>query len=143
MRRFGERLLICYQGFEENGTVFDERSYDNPLEVALGMTALPSGIEKALREMKDGEERTLTLEPEEAFGPYNPADVIEFPPGSIEGSQKLAPGDIIKMFGNKAGMPPAFPKVLSNDGYAIKLDFNHPMAGKTVTYQIKLVGKAS
>ena len=139
MRKYGEQVVFYYTGTDEEGSVFDERTEDNPLTITLGQHALPRGIYDALLEMEVGEVRTLVLDPSKAFGEYNPGDVIDYPSGSLEDADSLQPGDIIRVAGNKVGMPPAFPKVVSNDGFIVKLDFNHPLAGKTVTYKIGLL----
>ena len=134
------RMSIYYRGTTADGAVFDSRESGSPFDVVLGQTPLPSGLEDALHDMVVGEERTVELPPEKAFGLHDPSDVLAYPTHAIPGSEDMPVGQIITMYGRKPGMCPAHPRVVGNDGIAVPLDFNHPMAGKQVTYWVRVVG---
>jgi len=99
--------------------------------------ALP-GLEKRLIELNQGDEITLTIPPEEAFGTYDPSLVkeknfLEFPEGKTLESGKwvLAKNDTHKITCGYFVKEKGFHSVI--------LDYNHPFAGKTLTYFLKVV----
>ncbi|HDD68978.1 MAG TPA: peptidylprolyl isomerase [Candidatus Korarchaeota archaeon] len=113
---------------------FTGRDQFFPMLVIIGEKRLLPSIEKVITEMKEGETKTLILKPEEAYGPYEESKVVTFSLERIKkalGSSKIKPGVIITL-DNKRGV------IRSVSGGRVKVDFNHPLAGKTLKVNIKL-----
>ena len=131
MAKDGDKVSIHYTGWLEDKTVFDTSENREPLEFTVGDKNLIVGMNNAVRGMKVGESKTITIPQEEAYGPYDNKLVFEVP------TKNLPPGI-------KAGTPLRDPQgnmVLVkevNDEKSV-LDANHILAGKTLIFDIKLV----
>jgi FKBP-type peptidyl-prolyl cis-trans isomerase 2 len=137
-RRWGSVLAIYYRGRLSDGTVFDERCEGEALEVMLGAKMVPPGVEKVLREMQKGEERTVLLPPETAFGQIDGEGIIVVPRFAVPRDHELETGMMIEWRSPKAPKP-ALCCVAEITETTVTLDFNHPLAGAEVEYWLKLV----
>ncbi|HHT18403.1 MAG: FKBP-type peptidyl-prolyl cis-trans isomerase [Euryarchaeota archaeon] len=118
---------------EENGIHSDKKTY-GPVSVIIGGGHVLKGMEEALVDMEEGEEKTIELTPEEAFGERDPK-LIQLVPMSEFKKQGIKPqvGMAITSEGN-TGI------IRSVSGGRVRLDFNHELAGKNLEYQVKVVG---
>ncbi len=115
--------------------IYDEDRVYGPILVVIGEGKLLPGIEEALEGMEVGEEKTVEIPPEKAYGPYDPKKVRIVSLGVFRRQGVIPkPGDVIEVNGRTA-------RVLSVSGGRVKLDFNHPLAGKTLIAKIKVVAK--
>jgi FKBP-type peptidyl-prolyl cis-trans isomerase 2 len=127
----GDKVSIHYTGKLEDKTVFDTSENRAPLEFTVGDKKLIVGMNNAVRGMKVGESKTVTIPQEEAYGPISDKLVFEVP------TKNLPPGI-------KAGTPLRDPQgnmvmVKEVNGEKSLLDANHILAGKTLIFDIKLV----
>lgn len=104
-----------------------------PVLVILGAGMVIPGVEKELETMKIGEEREFNVKPEQAFGSRNPK-LIRIISMSKFIDQKINP--VPGIFVNIDGM---HAKVQSVSGGRIRVDFNHPLAGKELHYKVKVL----
>lgn len=134
--KLGNKAKVEYEGRFEDGEVFDstERHGGEPLEFVVGSGTLVSGFEKAVEGMDQGEEKEITLKPEEAYGEVNPQYVQKLPKDKFpaEAQEGMLVGIPTPM-----GQIPA--KILKIEDDSVELDMNHPLAGKTLTFKIKVV----
>lgn len=108
-----------------------ERRYD-PAFVILGDKMVIPGMEKELLKMKPGEEKEFSVKPEEAFGQRNPKLVKIFPVFNfIKQNITPTPGTFLEIDGMHG-------KVQSFSGGRVRIDFNHPLAGKELRYRVKI-----
>lgn len=131
----GKKVSVNYTGTYEDGTKFDS-SYDRgqTLDFTVGSGQMISGFDNAVKTMKVGEERTVTLSPEEAYGAYDPQKVFTVDASSIiQGSPTV--GSKV-MVNNGAGVLQG--KVTTVNGSKVTIDANSEMAGKTLIFDIKL-----
>ena len=143
----GDFLRINYIGkIKESGLIFDltdeevakkENIYNpqvryGPLPVIVGSHFLIKGLEEVIKEMKVGEKRHVSLKPEEAFGVRN-EKLVKLIPESEFTKQNMVPyqGMIVNI-NNLRG------RVVSSSGGRVMVDFNHPLAGKEVEYDIEI-----
>ncbi len=135
----GDKVSVHYTGTLDDGEVFDSSEGREPLEFVVGSGQLIPGFESAVVGMSPGEEKTVTLEAADAYGPYEEELVIDgprssFPPGEIRVGQsytiQLAKGD------------EAEARVLRVTGDRVRMDFNHPLAGKRLTFRLRVVSVA-
>ncbi|MBI5459633.1 peptidylprolyl isomerase [Methanobacterium sp.] len=117
---------------EENGIHSDKKTY-GPLSIIVGGGHVLKGMESELVDMEAGEEKTIQLTPEEAFGERDP-QLIQLVPMSEFKKQGIKPqvGMAITSEGN-TGI------IRSVSGGRVRLDFNHELAGKNLEYQVKVV----
>lgn len=132
----GDTVSVNYVGRLDDGTVFDSSLTEGrePLKVTLGQGQLIKGFENGLMEMSIGDKKTITLEPSEAYGEPNPEAVIDVPlsnlPEGIEVGQALQ---------GQGPQGPFIVTVVEVGTDTAKLDHNHPMAGKKLTFDLEIV----
>ena len=133
----GNFVELHYKGTFSDGTQFDS-SYDRneTIKVQVGSGQLIKGFENALIGMKAGQTKSITLSPEEAYGPTNPEAFStvqrnQFPDGYVfvEG----APCQ-----GATEDGRPIFATIASFTDTDVTLDLNHPLAGKSLNFDIEL-----
>ena len=138
MSNEGKKVKIHYNGTLDNGEKFDS-SYDRgePIEfVCMAGTVIP-GFDQGVKDMKVGEKKTVHIEPADAYGEYNQAAVQVIPETAIPNADKLPVGEMIYMTG-PGGMPTPV-KVVSVEDGKVTLDFNHPLAGKALNFELELI----
>jgi peptidylprolyl isomerase len=133
----GDTVKVHYTGKLNDGSVFDSSENREPLEFQLGSGQLIPGFEKAVNGMTVGDSTTVTIPANEAYGDVNEELIL-----SVE--KDRLPADIQPEVGLQLqvqqpdGQP--VPVVISDvtDGI-VKLDANHPLAGKDLTFHIEVV----
>jgi len=135
--KIGDKVKIDYEGKLDDGTVFDSsENHGKPLEFKLGSNQVIPGFENAIIGMKKGDKKTINIKPEEAYGSNNP-DLIKKIPREDLPEQELKPGMMLMMrLPNGAQFPATIVEVMDNE---VSVDFNHPLAGKNLTFEIELV----
>lgn len=134
----GQTVELHYVGTLEDGTEFDSsRSRNETISVQVGSGQLITGFDNALTGMKLGEVKNVTLSPEEAYGDVNPEafEVVAlnaFP----EGFEPVV-GSMVQ--GMSPNGQPVVAKIDSVNDDSVTLNFNHPLAGKTLNFEIELV----
>lgn len=132
----GRKVAVHYRGTLENGEEFDSSEGREPLEFVAGDGNLIPGFEKALIGMAPGESKTVTLEVEDAYGPYEDELVVEGPRNSFpEEGLKLGQSYTVHLRGGQE----AVARVLRIGKDTVALDFNHPLAGKRLTFHLRVV----
>lgn len=134
----GSVVHILYKGGVLGEEVLDDRSQGEPLVVMIGDMKLPRGIEEALIGMEAGQEKTVEVPPKLGYGEYQEALAQWYPKHMVDQGYTLQVGDVMFYTNpNDGNKQPAFVVETTQDN--VKLDFNHPFAGKTLEYWIKLV----
>ena len=132
----GDKVHLRYELFS-NGVVVESNLDGDPVPITQGAGEVPPGADEALIGMAPGEERQLDLGPEKAFGPRDPARVESLPLSKLgELAHGLLPGH--KVLGFRDGKASTAVVLAVKDGKAL-LDFNSPLAGKTVVYRLRVV----
>ena len=134
----GDTIKLQYTGRLENGQVFDTTEKDKPLEVTLGQKTLIPGLEEALIGMKVGESKTVTIPAEKAYGPHRAELVVEVPREDLpkDMNPKVGQPMIIRGEEEKGGFLVTITAVGEK---AITVDANLPLAGKDLTFDIKVL----
>lgn len=134
----GDKVKIEYTGTFDDGTVFDSsEKHKKPLEFEVGAKQVIPGFEKAVMGMKKGEEKEFKLKPEEAYGQPNPDLIKDIPKDKLPQDQEPKPGMVLVMGTPDGQQIPA--RIVDVSDTIIKVDINHPLAGKNLNFKIKLV----
>ena len=135
--RLGDRVKIHYAAYAD-GRLYETSEDAAPTELVLGQGALPAAVEKALVGLRPGEQ--VSLDVPEAYGLRDPAKVEVLPLSSFgDMAKKLAVGQ--RVLGLK-GREPAQATVVKLEGGRAWLDFNHRLAGKKVSFRLRLLAVA-
>lgn len=137
----GDTVHVHYTGTLDDGTVFDSSTDRTPLEVTLGAGQVIPGFEEALFGMAEGESKSVTLAPEDAYGAHNPQLVHEVERERIPAEISLEPGTVLQAQ-DSGGNQLQF-TVVALDDINVTLDANHPLAGKALTFAVELIGFAA
>ncbi|MBK5930801.1 FKBP-type peptidyl-prolyl cis-trans isomerase [Halochromatium salexigens] len=133
----GDTVKVHYTGTLSDGTEFDSSRGQEPLEFTLGQGQMISGFEDAVLGMALGENKTVTLASEEAYGERNEAMVQEVPRSAIPPEIELTEGMLLQAQGPD-GETLRFTVADFNEE-AVTVDGNHPLAGRDLTFQLELV----
>jgi peptidylprolyl isomerase len=133
----GDKVKVHINVFLENGINFLRSKDDEPFEFTIGQGEVIPGFENAVIGMEVGEEKTVKIPPEEAFGERKDELVVDVNRSDI-------PEDITPSIGEQLqirlyGSDPIKATVVDMSEDTVTLDGNHPLAGYTLTYNILLV----
>ncbi|MCQ4270671.1 peptidylprolyl isomerase [Pseudomonas kuykendallii] len=119
-----------------SGDVVDTTFDKQPATFRVGDGNLLPGFEQALYGLKAGDKRSLTVEPEHGFGQPNVQNVQVMPRGQFEGME-LSEG-LLVIFNDAANTElPGVVKAF--DDQQVTVDFNHPLAGKQLTFDVEII----
>jgi FKBP-type peptidyl-prolyl cis-trans isomerase 2 len=127
--------LICEIKLED-GTLCYKNEKEDPLVLVVGKGSFFPVVENELKDMKVGETKTLTLAPDEAFGQHQEKLVVDVPNDSINMDKPPAVGDKIKY--NTPDGKEVLGTVLEISDNSLKVDFNHPLAGKKIVFIVTI-----
>jgi len=113
--------------------IFSEKNQYKPMVVVVGEGHVLPGLEKTLKEIKQGEERKVLVKPEEGWGERKPGNIVVVPLQQFK-KEKMQPfpGLVVEVNGRQG-------KIQSVNGGRVRIDFNHPLAGKELEYELKIV----
>jgi len=131
----GNVVKVHYTGKLENGTEFDSSLQRDPLEFTVGMGQLIRGFEAGVMGMNVGEKKTITITPEEGYGPVHESMVLTIPRSNVPGDVQI--GAQLQAEG-QSGEPVIFVVRQINEDNVI-IDGNHPLAGKNLEFTIEVV----
>lgn len=132
----GSKVSLEYSLSLKDQGVVDSNVGGETLTFAYGSSQIIPGLEKAVSGMKVGEQKNVEIPPEEAYGPVYQeaiitANISQFPADL----QKV--GATVQTQGQDGRQLRG--KVISIEGDMVKVDFNHPLAGQTLYFEIKLL----
>jgi FKBP-type peptidyl-prolyl cis-trans isomerase 2 len=146
----GDLILIDYVGKTQDGEIFDlsneERAKEEgvhrqemdykPVPVLIGSGYVIEGLEEALKDMGVGDrEEELEISSEKAYGSRSSDEIQTYPEKEFKKQDvNVRVGDTI-MVGNRQG------KILSKGSGRVRVDFNHPLSGKDLNYEVEVLEK--
>lgn len=137
MTKIGDTVRVHYTGRLADGTVFSTSEGSNPLQFTLGSDMVISGFDKAVVGMSPGESRTVEIPAKEAYGRYYNELVQEVNREEVPLDLELKVG--MRLQAQKEDGQIMTIKVIEMSESTVKLDANHPLAGKDLTMDIGLV----
>ncbi|SHF21211.1 peptidylprolyl isomerase [Marinitoga hydrogenitolerans DSM 16785] len=133
----GNKVKVHYTGTLNDGSVFDTSIGREPLEFELGSGQVIPGFEEAIMGMEIGEKKTVTIPSNEAYGEYSEEKIFELPRQSFPSNIDEALGQTVQL-GDQSGNV-FLAKILEVTDETVKMDTNHPLAGKDLTFEIELI----
>ena len=136
----GNKIKISYEGTFEDGTVFDssvKEGNDTPLEFEVGANQVIPALDSAVVGMEKGEEKEFKVQPSEAYGDYNKDLIKEIPKSSLPEGNEPKKGMMLVLNTPEGQQIPALITEIGED--SIKIDLNHPLAGKVLNFKIKII----
>lgn len=132
----GNTVKLNYTGRLEDGSVFDSSLNEGrePLTATLGQGQLIKGFENGLIGMSEGEKKTVEIESEDAYGPYIDGMVTEVEKSRLPEGVKV--DDVLQGFGPQG---PIMVKVVEVLEESVKIDANHPLAGKKLIFDLEVL----
>ena len=116
--------------------VLEDTRKGEPFEFVMGSKQMIPGIETAIAGMKAGDKKTLDVKSGEAFGPHNPQAIVEVPREQFK-DQKVEAGMVFQGQNDKG--QPLMGLVKEVKDNTIVIDFNHPLAGQDLQFEIEIL----
>jgi FKBP-type peptidyl-prolyl cis-trans isomerase SlyD len=132
----GKTISMEYTLTLENKEVLDSNVGGEPLSFTQGSHEIIPGLETALVGMKAGESKQVTVAPEQAYGEVNPQAIQEVPIDQIPPDARKVG---VQLQGKDGQGRMVTPKVTEVKEQVVVLDFNHPLAGKTLYFDVKIL----
>ncbi|MCE3242196.1 MAG: Peptidyl-prolyl cis-trans isomerase (modular protein) [Deltaproteobacteria bacterium] len=133
--REGSQVALEYTLSDEAGTVIESNKGKQPMSYIHGKSQIIPGLEKELSGMKVGEEKKIQIKPEDGYGPVNPDAFQEVPKDKLP-PEALKVGTMLMAQGPQGkGIPVRVHEIKDT---TVIMDFNHPMAGKTLSFDVKI-----
>ena len=133
----GDIIRVHYTGRLENGEEFDSTRERGPFTFVVGVGQVAKGFDEAVLGMKAGEKKSARLVPAKAYGERRKDYVIDLPKANMPHLLTLQKGMQLKLPLQNGQVASA--KVVHVFDDVIRLDANHPMAGKTLRFDIEIV----
>lgn len=138
----GDKVTVEYTLTLADGKVVDSsKDHDKPLKFEVGSGQIITGFDNAVIGMKKGDEKQFTLKPADAYGEQDPKLVQKVPRKDLPQDQEPKVG-----MGLVVGSPDGRQMramITEVTAQSVTLDLNHPLAGKALTFKIKLVDISS
>lgn len=132
-------VSVHYTGTLQDESVFDTSDGSDPLTFLVGHRQMIPGFEEELMGAKQGDSRTFTLEPERAYGDRDEKGVMELPREQFpEDSDEFKLEVGATLVADMEGQPAPF-RILTIAAKTVTVDFNHLLAGKTLTFAAEVV----
>jgi FKBP-type peptidyl-prolyl cis-trans isomerase 2 len=133
MLQTGDTVKIAYSGkIKESGQEFD---HTDGVAIVIGGNYVLPALEEELKTLDIGQKKTVELAPEKAFGSRKPELVRTVPESEFRRhNTKPTPGQIIEADGARG-------RIVSVNSGRVMVDFNHPLAGRVLVYDIELKSK--
>ncbi len=130
-------VYFHYTLTDEQGTLLDQSTKGHPLAYLHGHGNIIHGLEKALEGKSAGEQFVVTIEPKDAYGEYQAEAVQEVPRENFQGVDNIEAGMQFQSQTPDGGVMLVTVKEVTES--IVTVDANHPLAGKTLTFDVEIV----
>jgi len=131
------RVTLHYRLGLTDDTVLEDSFDDEPMTVQLGNGEMAEGLELALLGLRAGDEQTIDIGPDMAFGHIDETMFRAMPRAEFDPDLELQEGLIIEFTTPEGNSLPG--TILAFDDNEVRIDLNHPLAGQTVRYTVKIL----
>jgi len=137
----GDKIKVEYTGMFEDGKVFDSSEKAGKLlEFEVGAGQIIKGFDTAVIGMEKGQEKEIKMGPADGYGDHNPSLVRKIPKNKFPQEKEIKAGMMLALNAPNGQQIPVRVKEVTDR--EVVLDLNHPLAGKKLTFKIKIVDVA-
>ncbi|MBZ2170108.1 FKBP-type peptidyl-prolyl cis-trans isomerase [Marinobacter sp. F4216] len=133
----GTRVKLHFALRMDDGEVIDSTFDKEPATLEIGDENLPENFEALLMGMQAGDRDTFQVPPEKGFGQRNPNNQQTFKRHEFSADMVLEPGVVISFADASQSELPGV--VIRVEGDEVEVDFNHPLAGRTLTFEVEIL----
>ncbi len=133
----GSRVQIEYTLKDEAGKLLESNKGATPLNYVQGEQQLIPGLERELIGMHPGDEKKIVVKPEDGYGPVEPAAQTEVPKEALPPEALRVGARLMARTSAGEGRPVVVKEVKEK---TVVIDLNHPFAGKTLHFDVKVLG---
>jgi peptidylprolyl isomerase len=133
----GDTVQVHYTGKLNNGSVFDSSNGRDPLQFLIGGGQIIPGFEDAVMGMSPGDNKTITISAEKAYGPYRQELLLAVDRQQMPSDAPIELGQPLQVQQSNGQSIPVRVKNISES--QVILDANHPLAGQDLTFDIELI----
>lgn len=131
-------VLLHYSIAMTTGEIVESSFEEEPVQITMGSGQLTEGMELAIIGLKESDEQTLTLTPEQCFGFRDEDNIHDMPISEFPKGLKPEPG-LTFSFGTPEGEEiPGTVRTVKSD--SVEVDFNHPLANHTLVFTVEILG---
>ena len=134
----GSTVQVHYKGTLKSGELFDSSEGREPLEFTVGSGQVINGFDKAVRDMSVGENKTVNIPVEDAYGERTQDALVSVPRTDFPADITPEIGMELQMSDDQGHVFPVIVAEVAEDH--VILDANHPLAGEDLTFDITRVG---
>ncbi|MGA1875287.1 MAG: FKBP-type peptidyl-prolyl cis-trans isomerase [bacterium] len=135
--KVGDLVKVHYTEFLKDGTVLDSSAGKDPLEFTLGDGMLIPGFENAVVGMNEGDSKSFSIPPEQAYGQYREELILTLNKSQIPSHIDPQIGMVLQVRSVGGAVNHFIITDITDD--MITLDGNHPLAGKELNFEVELV----
>lgn len=129
-------VKLHYKGTLSDGTVFDSSEGKEALDFVCGVGLIIPGLEEGIQGLTTGDKKTITIPSEKAYGPRMDEAMQEVPKDQFPSEIELQVGMQLAAQGPQGAIPVVVTEILED---MVKVDFNHPLAGKDLTFDVEII----
>ena len=133
----GSKVKVHYTGKLEDGEIFDTSYQSSPLEFTVGSGELIKGFDQCVEGMEVGEKRNAAITASDAYGEHQQQLVVDIPRDNIPENITPEMGHFLELKNHSGQQVRAL--IIGIDDSNVKVDLNHPLAGKDLNFEIELV----
>jgi len=133
----GDTIRVNYVGTLDDGEIFDSSEDHNPLTFTVGSGQTIDGFDQAVIGMQVGETRTITIQPEDAYGIKDDRYIVQVPKAALDENFSAELGKQVDLQTPNGHWIPGIITAVGPDD--VTVDINHPLAGKALTFTITVV----
>ncbi len=134
----GSKVKVYYTCKLKDGTVFESNVGKTPLEFVVGKGKVIKGFDTALVGMDLGQTKTVVFKPSEAYGLKDRELIWTVPIAELPAATELKPG--LELAFCRADGSQVEGRIATIEDSQVTIDGNHPLAGQSLTFEIKLAG---
>ena len=135
--KYGDKVKVHYTGKLTNGRVFDSSIDRNPMVFTIGQEQIIPDFEQAFIGMSQGESKRITIDSDEAFGPYREDLLMKINSENI--SPELEPKVGQRIEASRRNGQKVVVTIIEVNESGVTVNANHPLAGEDLTFDLELI----
>ena len=131
----GTTVTLHFALVLEDGAVVDSNFEGKPATFSIGDGNLLPGFEEALLGLRKNDQREFVIPPEKAFGQHNEQNLQRVAMDNFA-DHEIEPGAMFSFQNGDGELPGVIAEIMEGE---VMVDFNHPLAGKNIIFQVKIM----